>query len=394
MQPQLKFWRGYVTVELKGKQIEALLNLAAAQRLYIWNIRIKAAETAEFTILLQHFFQLRPLLRKTECRIHVLRRYGAPFFLDKVGAHKFLVAGIAIFVTLLFVMSSLIWQVKVEGNEKIKTSDILEIAKRQGIHPLQWKFKLGNAENLSREMHRQLPEASWVGVQVQGAQLIIKVVEAALPEAKPLLNPRHLVASTNAIVTEILAEKGKPMVKVHAFVRKGDVLISGVIGNEQNQQVVVAKGSVKGIVWYTSKIEIPLVLSQNTYTGETAKRFYLVVGNRALQLTGYRQKSFAHFTTLSNRKTMSWREWSLPIGWIKESFLETNKVEQTITQKDAVSIGMERAQANILHDVDVNARITAQKILHERLENGKVYMEVHFEVEQSITQEQPIIQGE
>jgi hypothetical protein len=28
------------------------------------------------------------------------------------------------------------------------------------------------------------------------------------------------------------------------------------------------------------------------------------------------------------------------------------------------------------------------------LENGKVYMEAHFEVEQSIVQEQPIIQGE
>jgi similar to stage IV sporulation protein len=62
--------------------------------------------------------------------------------------------------------------------------------------------------------------------------------------------------------------------------------------------------------------------------------------------------------------------------------------------EEAKLMGMEQARANILRDAGVNARMIAQKILHERVENGTVYMEVHFEAEQSITQEQPIIRGE
>jgi similar to stage IV sporulation protein len=299
-----------------------------------------------------------------------------------------------LFAAVLFLMSSIIWQVNVVGNEKIKTAYILEIAKQQGIRPWQWKFKLKNPESLSRELQRLLPSTSWVGIQYHGSHLTIEIVESAEPEAKPLLNPRHLVASTNAIITQIKAERGMPMVKTHAFVRKGDVLISGFVGTVPNQQVVVAKGSVMGEVWYTSHIEVPLILRQNSYTGESAERFLIVIGDRALQITGYQQRKFEMFTKQIVRKSVQWHKWTLPIGWIQESFQETQILEQKRSQVEAVKLGMEHAQASILQAADPNARIIAQKVLHERLENGTVYMEAHFEVEQSIVQEQPIIQGE
>jgi similar to stage IV sporulation protein len=394
VQPQLKFWRGYVILKLTGHQMEAFINLTTQHNLQLWDIRFKSKEAAEFTILLQDFFRLRPLLRKTKCKIHVLARFGAPFFLDKLSTRKFLMVGMLFFALALYLLSSMIWQVKVVGNEQIRTADILEIAKQQGIHPWQWKFKLNNAESLSRALHSQLPTASWVGVQFHGTRLTIEIVESVQPETKPLLNPRHLVASTNAIVTKIIAQKGNPMVKAHAYVRKGDVLISGLIGSEPNQQTVVAKGSVVGEVWYTSQIEVPLVIKNNTYTGESTHRFYLVFGSRALQVTGYRQKEFQAFTKQSVRKSLHLRNWSVPIGWIQETRLESQILLEKQSYEEAIRVGMERAQASILRETEPDSRILAQKILHERLDNGKVYIEAHFEVEQSIVQEQPIIQGE
>jgi similar to stage IV sporulation protein len=394
VQPQLKFWRGYVKLKLTGEKIAEFINLAAKQQLELWDIHFKAKDAAEFTILLQHFFRLRPLLRQTSCKIHIIERFGAPFFLDRLGTRKFLIAGMLLFAIALFLMSSVIWQVKVVGNDKIQTAHILEVAKQQGIRPFQWKFKLKNPEILSRELQHQLPSTSWVGVQYHGSHLTIEVVESAEPEAKPLLDPRHIVASTNAIITQIKAEKGMPMVKVHAFVRKGDVLISGFIGTPPNQQVVVAKGMVMGEVWYTSQIEVPIVLKQNSYTGDSAKRLFVVFGNRALQVSGYKQRKFELSTNQIVHKSVHWHKWTLPIGWIQESMQETQILEQKRSQEEAVKIGMEHAQASILEDAGPNARIVSRKILHERLENGKVYMEVHFEVEQSIVQDQPIIQGE
>jgi similar to stage IV sporulation protein len=394
VQPQLKFWRGYVTLKLTGKQMEGFINLTTAHNLQLWDIQFKSKEAAEFSILLHDFFRLRPLLRKTSCKIHVMGRFGAPFFLDKLSTRKFLMVGMFLFAAALFLLSSVIWQVKVVGNEQIDTAYILEIAKQQGIHPWQWKFKIKNAEDLARELHRQLPSVSWVGVQFHGTRLTIEIVESAEPEAKPLLNPRHLIASTSAIVTKIIAEKGNPMVKTHAYVRKGDLLISGLIGSEPNQQTVVAKGSVIGEVWYTSKVEVPLVIKNNTYTGESANRFYLVFGSRALQITGYRQKEYQAYTLQSVRKSLHWRNWALPIGWIQETRLESQILLRKQSHEEAIRVGMERAQVSILKETGPDSRLIEQKILHERLENGKVYIEAHFEIEQSIVQEQPIIQGE
>lgn len=394
MLPQFKFWQGYCELKITGKQIEQLLNLAVQNNLQIWNVRMIGSETAEMAVSIDSFFQLRPLLRRTGCRMHVLRRHGAPFFASKMWTRKFLLVGLIVFISMLATLSSLVWQVKVEGNVKITTARILEVAKQQGIYPLQWKFKLPDTSELSHAMQRQFPDASWVGVKLKGTQIIIQMVEAVKPKELPLLNPRNLIASVNATVTEIRTEKGKPMVKVHTYVRKGDVLISGIIGNEQYSQVVAAKGTVKGIVWYTSHIEAPTVLIHNTYTGEQSQKRYLVIGNRALQITGFRAKSYASSTKDVESKSLHFLKRSLPVGWIHITWRQSQQTKHYLTREEAMTNGLERTKEEILQRAGVDAQIITQKILHESADSGKVYVDAYFEVEQSIAQEQPIVQGE
>ncbi|MDT2238564.1 sporulation protein YqfD [Paenibacillus larvae] len=85
----------------------------------------------------------------------------------------------------------------------------------------------------------------------------------------------------------MLAKKGKPQVRPGSYVKKGSILISGLIGDEANQAQVTAEGTVKGLVWYESDIESPLTRTYQIYTGESKDKDYLVIGNRGLQLTGY-----------------------------------------------------------------------------------------------------------
>ncbi|GIP35831.1 sporulation protein YqfD [Paenibacillus sp. J2TS4] len=391
MQPNLfSKIKGYITIELRGERLEELINLAVATRLVLWDIRIIKEQLAEVNLSISDFYRLRPLLKKTGCRLHILHRYGLPFFLDKLGKRKFFVAGVFFFLAGLFLLTSLVWKVEVEGNEKLMTVEILEKAKQLGIYEYQWKFRLKNQEDLARELHNQLPGAAWIGVQVEGTHIRIKVVESASPEEREPMNPRHLVATKNAVVTQILAEKGKPVVQPNQYVREGDVLISGWIGNEANQQTVVSQGQVKGLVWYTSTIETPLVRKYKTYSGNSFKRFYLVFGNRALQLTGYGHKYEAS-ESASSRKTLQWRNYGLPVGWLNEKVREVHLLEEPLEKEAAREIGLERARADLLQEAGKESKIIAEKILKEQEENGKLVMEVHFEVEENIAVEQPIV---
>jgi similar to stage IV sporulation protein len=384
--------RGFVRIELRGRKLEKLLNALITGRFVVWDIRRIGEEAVELHMIIRDFFKLRPLLRETGSKLRVKGRYGFPFVLDRLGRRKMFIVGIVSFFAAIYILSMLVWRIDVEGNEKIARSDILQAAKEQGIYRFQWKFRLPDADMLSREMQNKLPGTAWIGVNVQGTRIHIKVVESALPDERQLMNPRHLVAAKNALVTQILAEKGKPLVKPNTNVSKGDILISGYIGDAANQQTVVAQGKVRGIVWEEATVEIPLVLRQKVYTGDTKSRSYLVIGSRGLQVTGYGETPFTQYETVSRLKTVHWRKWSLPIGWLDEKLLESRMEEIPLDPEEAKKIALEQARAELVAAAGPDAVWRGEKIiLHEKSDNGKVYMKVLFEIEQPIAVEQPII---
>lgn len=395
MQPQfIRSLRGYVTVAIRGDGLEPLLNKAVAKGFSIWEIRRTGPGQARANLLIRDFFRLRPLLRETGCRVHVTARRGFPFFLGKLEKRKFFAIGLIGFLAGIYLLSSMVWQVRVEGNDTIPTYEILKAAKLQGIKPYQWKFRLKPMDELARDLHKDLPDLSWIGIEKQGTRIVIKVVEAARPEKRELLSPRHLVASKSAVITRVESTKGRPVVEPNRYVRKGDVLVSGIIGDEANKQVVAAEGKVRGIVWYESQLEIPLVRQNKVYTGESFKRFYLVMGGRALQITGYGKKDYQSEEKIESRKTLGWRNYVLPFGWLTEKVMETRGDDTAMDTDAARAAGLERAKADILMNAGKDAVFVGYNVLQEKTDNGKVYMNVLFQVEETISEELAIVQGE
>jgi similar to stage IV sporulation protein len=70
--------------------------------------------------------------------------------------------------------------------------------------------------------------------------------------------------------------------------------------------------------------------------------------------------------------------------------------ERTLTKEEAVLKGIQQAKADLMTKAGADAIIVAEKLLHEKTDNGKVYLKVLLEVEQSIVTEMPIVstQGE
>ena len=85
--------RGYVRIQIRGKDCERLIHPMVEGGFSIWDIRTGKDGKLELFILIKDFFRLRPLLKRTGCRVHVLERFGLPFFMDKIGRRKVFFGG-------------------------------------------------------------------------------------------------------------------------------------------------------------------------------------------------------------------------------------------------------------------------------------------------------------
>ncbi|MNI15576.1 putative stage IV sporulation protein YqfD [compost metagenome] len=106
---------------------------------------------------------------------------------------------------------------------------------------------------------------------------------------------------------------------------------------------------------------------------------------------GYGKSDFAESRTLTEHDPLTWRSFQLPVGLLTEKEMEVLETAETLSPEAAREEGVMRAKNDILARYGTDSAIKSQKILHEKKENGKVYMKVLFEVEERITQELPIV---
>ncbi|MFD2116123.1 sporulation protein YqfD [Paenibacillus yanchengensis] len=385
------WFRGKVTIKVTGQAPELFINEALKEAIHLEEIRWSTDGQLVCELSIAEFFRIKPILRRTGCRMTIHKKEGFPFFMVRARRRIGFAIGLALFFIILFVLSSLIWSIEIVGNERLTESEIAEAAKAEGIKLFQWSYKLDDMKNISGRMTSRLAGTNFVGVEKKGTKITIQVVEQTIPKDRTLQSPRHLVAKADAVVTQIVAETGKATVSKHSRVKKGQMLISGLIGAEDNKKAVVASGVVRGKVWYEYNLTVPLIHKMKVYTGEQQTSWFLTFGSRLLKVSGFGQTPYDTHEIINDEERIAWRNWTVPIGRMKQTMLKTATLERKLSLDEAKSVAILQAKANILEKAGIDAIIEDEIVLHEKTDNGKVYMKVLFDVDQSIVDELPLV---
>jgi similar to stage IV sporulation protein len=342
----------------------------------------RANGSLQMTILRSDVSRLRPLLRQTKSKIHFGKRTGLPFLWQGTWRRKSFLAGAVLFLSFLYVLTSVIWSVEVEGNKKLSPETILAAAEASGIHKGAWIARLPDTLVLQAEILDKVPELSWAGVSIQGTKVRIQVLEK-IPSVKPSPNsPQHIVAGKKGIIERVLADKGIVKVQPGQLVNPGEIVISGDLGD--GKTTVHASGRVEAKVWYTTELVIPLEQTRKVYTGQSYKKKYAVIGSFPVQVWGYGQNPYARYEELAVDQEFHVGSFTIPIQIRHTEVKEILEEKISLTEEEAKLEALKQSQADIHAGIGENGRIVSQKILHLRIEHGNLYIKVLSEVIEDI----------
>lgn len=411
----LSFLTGYVRIMVWGENLEKFINMAAGRGIFLWDISRLDKDRILVNARLSAVHPLRHIARKTKCRFEFRERQGLPFILSRVRRRKSLLVGAGLFLVGMYLLSSFVWFVDIQGNKKITDEQILRSAAGAGLKRwvFKWNFEPVEVETAIRE---DLPQISWVGVNVRGTRVVIQIAEKVTPGVKGEY-PAHIVASKAGLVKEILVLAGNPAVREGDTVVPGQLLISGIIppqekaaepgSPEQNggqteedsgkvkpgeSSIVHAKGLVRARVWYEGYGEALLAEKMSRPTGLVISRLCMKIGTKEIILKGPKNISPGNYKEERVvKKPLQWRNLTVPVELITESYLELENYSEQRTRDQALELARQKALAGVAGKMPSGARVLIREVKEVEVKNPEniVRVKVFLESLEEIGVEKP-----
>ncbi len=220
----------YITFRAEGFEIHILLSQCLTKNIYLKNIRINSDNELIADIMGSDWLKLNKIAGN-RYRLIIVKERGIKPFAIKLFQKRSTIAGIIIFIALIFVQASFISEIRVYGYEEITEREILEQLQEAGL--FVGGSRNVDLDNVEIKMYRSLDKLSWIGITLKGGLAEVTIAEGTDPIVPVDVNtPCHIVAGKEGYIEKIIAREGKEVVAKDDFVNVGDVLISGIIGVE------------------------------------------------------------------------------------------------------------------------------------------------------------------
>lgn len=244
----LRYLFGYIEFRAFGGFPDRFVNLCTKEGIPLWNIKNAGGRITACTTIKGYLAVRRPA-RKSGMRCMALRKRGLIFFLKRNKKRVGLLAGAAVSVALIFILSQFVWSVSVVGNTTLEDEYILSEFEKYGIK-VGARISSVDLKEAAQTAVTENEKLSWAAVNRKGSVLVIEVREITVqPQMYDNSKPTNVVASEDGLILSLDILHGTAEIQPGSAVTAGDLLISGVIRHRDGSESVVhADGHVKALV--------------------------------------------------------------------------------------------------------------------------------------------------
>jgi len=335
----IRYLHGYVKFKAQGAFIERFLNLAARDRIPVWDGR-KRGDVYTGHTSAGAYHKLRPHARKSGVRIRVIEKQGLPFKRRRYRRRRGLVVGLLLFLAFTFITSRFIWRVEVSGNERVPESEIIAVLDKNGVRSGVIRSSI-DVRGAERRILMALEDLSWVALNIKGSTVYAVVRERDLmpPMIAPDI-PCNIVAARSGQITSMIVFEGQALKSIGDAVLEGEIMVSGITEDRLGQNLFRhARAKVMARVQHQITVETPLVQNEFVETGEIRTRRILHVFGWDLPLFLPRKiPSPYHVERGQNLLAIAGKE--IPAGIFTEHYVLMKETAVTYTEDEARNMAL------------------------------------------------------
>jgi len=279
--------QGQVRVQVTGASLTRFLNLCAQQELVLRHMRRTGWNELYATLSVADFRALQSYMGRTGCRVHIVKRMGAPFHAARLRPRYALWGGGVLFCLLCYLLTSRVWAIDKHIAPGLHEATLMAHLEDLGV-------KIGvprrsiDVKHVRWQMFQRMPDLSFITLNVQGNRLTIEAEKKIpIPEVLDENAVVKIVAQRDGVITNMRIHQGAPLVKVGDAVLAGDILVSGLVPPTTERgkyHLTHAQGIIEARTSYEITRKRPLETQKKSNTGKTQKQYALLFGKKRVNL--------------------------------------------------------------------------------------------------------------
>lgn len=360
--------RGELRVVARGPFPERLMNVCAQNGISFWALEWRDGHTLSMTVRQEDRKQLWKLAERVGCTVETEGSRGLPAFLARFRTRYAFLAGFALSLAAVCILSSFVLTIQVTGNETVPTGVILSELRRLGVRPGAYGPALERRQ-IAEEALLSLDELSWMSLNLHGTRLEVQVpgggpAPRADPGGGPL--PRGVKGGRHRDPGGDHGRGGGGEGGGYSdgggdpHQRHGEHGAPMYSDQPVRYYQTHARGRVEARTWRTLTASIPLTAQVKAYTGEEKSRFTLTVlgypvefyQNAGISWPWYDKISTVYQAGLPGGLT-------LPLSWTVERYRAYEPVQTEVDRTAAQTLLEERLLAQLKEQIGEEGRVVS-----------------------------------
>ena len=247
--------------------------------------------------------------------------------------------GAVLCAALLAASSFFVWDINVSGQTGLSEKEILKTLEGYGLYIGAYIPNI-DTMRLENELVIDTEELSYASINLRGTVAEVVVRERKEKDVENISLPSNLVANCDGQIESIEVRGGMPTVKKGQIVKKGQLLVSGVIDSQAvGYRLVRARGEIYARISRSFTAEVPLVREKKSRTGEKKTRVTIRFFAKKINLFSNNDISFEKYDTIEEEKRLClFDRVELPVFIIKTTYSEYVTETEKISEEQALSI--------------------------------------------------------